>query len=71
MKTEYVNWCRQLFDSLNDGGKWIVPRSGLVYRKLGDSLHLIERLPDYDESLQESDVNAIAVHFGAAGISVQ
>lgn len=71
MNPEYLNWCKGLFASLNDGGIWLVPRSGLKYRKLGNELHLIQRLPDYDESEQESDAQAIAEHFKAAGINVQ
>lgn len=71
MQKEHVKWSRSLFDSLNDGGIWLVPRSGLVYRRLGNELHLVERLADFDESEQESDVAEIAAHFGAAGVVVK
>ena len=73
------SWCRQLFDSMKDGGIWGIPRSGLVFRKSGDQLVLVDTMP-HDPAMtvspkqlkaaQESDYRATARHFGAAGITV-
>ena len=71
MKRDDINWCKNLFGSLKDGGLWAVPRSGLIYRRTGESLNLIQRLPDFDEAEQARDAEAIETHFRAAGINVQ
>lgn len=76
----HVNWCKQLFNSLTDGGVWAVPRSGVVFTRRGDRLVLTAAMPhdpampiDADQlrRQQDGDFNAIQQHFGAAGITVE
>ena len=71
MRNNDITWSRNLFAALNEGGTWCVPRSGLVFNKRGGALVLITRLPGFDSAEQESDLDAIAAHFSAAGIEVR
>lgn len=48
MKADLI-WSRNLFNSLRDGGTWGVPRSGLVFCRRGDALHLVTRIPFTDD----------------------
>jgi hypothetical protein len=76
----HVEWSRQLFDTMRDGGVWGVPRSGLLYVKRGNRLVLTARMP-YDPAMpiaekqfdeqQHADIELIKQHFGAAGIVVE
>lgn len=81
--TEHVEWCRNVFRALNEGGVWGVPRSGLVFTKRGEELVLTERLPASVEqsrtyqgedlqlrAYQDEDFEVIKAHFAAAGITV-
>jgi hypothetical protein len=43
VKREHVEWSKKLFDSLNDDGVWVVPRSGLTFRRVDDAMHLVSR----------------------------
>jgi hypothetical protein len=73
-------WSRELFDMLAQDGTWGVPRSGLIFRKAGETLVLIARLPHNMSSpelsgealreKQQEDVDLITKHFGEAGILV-
>lgn len=62
----YDEWCRWLFDSLRDGGEWIVPRSGLIFRKAEQPREFV--LVDGDDA---DDFESIREHFEHAGISVR
>lgn len=42
---EDVQWSRNLFNSMNDGATWGVPRSGLVFKREGGKLVLRKRMP--------------------------
>ena len=76
---KYTAWCRQLFDTLEDGGTWGVPRSGLIFNRRGNTLVLVGRLP-YDPAMpctaaelhaqQQSDFNSTKREFAKAGIEV-
>lgn len=76
----HVTWCRSLFDTLNEGGVWGVPRSGLIFRKDGDALVLYATMP-HDEEMpltseelreqQEDEFESVRAHFGAAGVDVR
>lgn len=79
----YTLWCQELFNSLNDGGKWCIPRSGLIFTKRGEKLVLTdaapcrgglgitkERLDELDEQ-QAADYADTVTHFGKAGITVE
>jgi hypothetical protein len=79
MNPEHIAWSRKTFDSLNEGGVWGIPRSGLMFRRRGDTLVLFEAMP-WSEGMpitgtqlieqQESDYRAVKRHFEAAGITV-
>lgn len=68
---QYDSWCRNLFAALNEGGKWVVPRSGLVFRKAGSELVLHEKLAGTFPVSQADDLQSIKAHFAAAGITVR
>jgi hypothetical protein len=74
-----VAWSHNQFRILRDGGSWAVPRSGLIFCKAGNELHLIQRMPYMKEmpitaaqlkEQQDSDFEAIKASFGAAGYAV-
>lgn len=76
---QHVAWCRRLFESLNEGGVWGVPRSGLQFRRRDDKLVLTQRMPhDKKMSMSEGELQEyqhqdyldIKEHFEAAGIPV-
>lgn len=70
-KASDLQWCRNLFASLNDGGLWAVPRSGLVFRKERQALVLQETIPGIcSVSDSEADYVCIRDHFADAGIRV-
>ena len=67
---DYDDWCRWLFDSLRDGGEWIVPRSGLILRKNeADSEFVL--IGTGTSWIALADFDTIRDHFRAAGIGVR
>ena len=68
---EHDEWSRNLFRMLKDGGRWGVPRSGLIYEKQGDTFALVERTPGHDPRYQQEDHLLIASKFIHAGIPVR
>lgn len=80
MDPAHIRWCANLFAMLKDGGAWGVPRSGLIYRKRGNALVLVERMPHVAgmpitaaqlAEQQQSDADSTREHFTAAGIEVK
>jgi hypothetical protein len=80
MNQSYVQWCRNLFDSITDGGLWGIPACGLMFRKIGTELVLIDSMPHVDgmpcsaKELQQKQATMYAQtqqHFEAAGIKVR
>jgi len=77
---DMVQWSRRHFDSLKDGGRWAVPRSGMIFVKKADKLVLTLRMP-HDPHMpitaeeldrqQQREFADIKRHFEAAGISVE
>ena len=76
----YAAWCRDLFDSLSEGGLWGVPRSGLTFTKRNNALVLTAREPRHGEhstlarmwqSYQQDDFEAIRDEFAKANIVVE
>ena len=75
----HVEWSRQHFDMMKEGGTWGVPRSGLLFNKSGKTLLLTARMP-HDPAMpispeqlaeqQQADFDIIKQNFGAAGIAV-
>ena len=49
-------WCRKLFDTINMGGTWAVPRSGLIFQKTDDhTLTLKQAMPWMDEMAKAAE----------------
>jgi hypothetical protein len=76
----HLEWCRNIFGSLVDGGIWGVPRSGLLFTRRGDDLVLTQRMPHMEElpmtaaeldTYQLKDYEDIRGHFEEAGIHVR
>ena len=75
----HVEWSRNQFRTITDGGAWGIPRSGLIFTKRGNTLVLTARMP-HDPAMpitaeqlreqQDSDIQGTVLHFGAAGIEV-
>ena len=63
---EHVAWSRRLWESLNEGGEWTIPRSGAKFRKQGDQLLHV------GGASTEALFDAIQVkhHFAAFGVEV-
>jgi hypothetical protein len=79
MKPEHIAWSRQTFDTLRDGGVWMVPSGGLIFTKRGGGLVLTQAMPwmeempvGRDELIKQQDgmYDAIKQHFEAAGVPV-
>jgi hypothetical protein len=73
------HWCRQMWNSLNEGGRWGIPRSGLIFAKQNGQLVLVAEMPHMAEMpitaeqlkfQQDSDFNATVDHFGRVGVKV-
>lgn len=68
---EYSNWCKSLVRTIKVGGKWAVPRSGLVFTKENEErLVLTETLTGFDPAWQAADLETIKQEFAKAGIKV-
>lgn len=70
MEAAHIGWSKQLHSSLKEGGLWAVPRTGLIFRREGDSMVLVQRLPGFADKDQWAEYDAIKAHFEAAGIAV-
>ena len=66
----HTAWCRMVFDSLNEGGTWAVPRSGLIFTKRDGKLVLTLRMPEVPNEIQDEDFELIRQHFALAEIQV-
>jgi hypothetical protein len=75
-----IDWSRNHFHMLADGGTWGVPRSGLIWTKRGDELVLLARMPwvkempitaDQLKEQQDADISSISEHMRAAGVRVR
>lgn len=73
-----VEWARDLFNSLADGGRWQIPATGLIYQRRGDRLVLIQRLEQNATGIsgqrlttrQNEQHQETIRHFAVAGIFV-
>lgn len=77
MRPQDIDWSSNLFKRLTEGGVWALPRSGLIFKKSGNTLYLVERLPAPAEhparrwlEYQQADFDAVKQHMEAAGIEV-
>lgn len=75
-------WCRQLFASLNEGGTWSIPRSGLIFMKRDGKLmlHMVMPwmpemegviTPEQLQKQQDSEFLEAVKAFGEVGITVE
>jgi hypothetical protein len=69
-----------LWEVLNEGGVWAVPRSGLVFRKEGGVFILQDRMPwiegmpfgpDEWNEWQQEEIEGVTTMFASIGITVQ
>ena len=78
---EEVAWCKGLWDSLNDGAVWLVPRSGLIFEKDKKRQRLIlkQRLPHHGDmpftakeltEQQDEEVDSARERFSQFGVDV-
>jgi hypothetical protein len=74
-----AQWSLNTFKSLQEGGGWAVPRSGLIFRKRGDTMVLTNVMPHAADmpitakqlrEQQQSELRVITRYFGEAGIEV-
>jgi hypothetical protein len=63
-----ILWCRSHFALLEDGGRWGIPRSGIIFQRRGETLVLVA--PDILSSDQLGEYEDVKQHFEAAGITV-
>jgi hypothetical protein len=77
----YVEWCRQHFASIREGGIWAIPRSGLIFTKRAGRLVLTAAMPwnpamegtitaEELRAQQYEEFEGNRQHFAAAGIEV-
>jgi predicted transcriptional regulator len=75
----HIDWSRNLFETIRDGGAWGIPRSGLIFTKRGRTFELTARMPhdpampitvDELREQQDHEFGEVAKHFRAAGIAV-
>jgi hypothetical protein len=74
-----TRWCQFLWDSLEEGGTWSIPRTGLIFRKQNGRLRMIASMPyhpDMQMSMQElleyqdGDFDSTKEQFGKIGVEV-
>lgn len=75
----YTAWATTFWSTLADGGVWGVPRSGLLFRREGNTLVLTDRMPwqegmpldaDELEEFQQSDLEGCVEMFRTIGVDV-
>lgn len=81
--TDPLAWCRHHFASVADGGRWAIPRSGLIFRKEAEppAFRLVDVMPWMPEmegritpeqlaEQQRSEFELNREHFERAGIAI-
>ena len=75
-----ASWSKQHYGMMNEGGIWVIPRSGITFQKRDGKLMLIDTMPwqlgmPLDAAslvaAQEADYQAIKENFERAGIPVE
>jgi hypothetical protein len=78
-RSDVDQWCRQMWNALKEGGRWGIPRSGLIFAKQNGQLVLVAAMPHMAEMpitaeqlklQQDSDFNATVDRFGRVGVTV-
>lgn len=70
---KFVQWCKNQWAIVKLGGVWIVPRSGLTFRKTIEGFNLCDVAKPVSKSFQQyqrDDFKCIADHFAQAGLKV-
>ena len=72
-----ASWYRLLYDKVNEGGLWIIPRSGMVFRKQDDGFVWVGTIPCDDplyhmapDIAQDVEYATAREHFAKADIVV-
>jgi hypothetical protein len=72
-----ASWYRLLYNKLPEGGLWIIPRSGMVFRKQDDSFVWVGTIPCNDplyrmapDFARDAEYEAAREHFATADIVV-
>lgn len=62
MSEDFSRWCRGMWETLNEGMVWIIPRSETVFQRQGDRLVFIEGT--------DAEFDAVKTHFEPIGVEV-
>jgi len=54
---EFVQWARRMFNQIAVGGKWAVPRSGLIFEKRSETQLVLVALADEYDLFRGEDGN--------------
>jgi hypothetical protein len=75
---DHSAWCRQHFEKMKDLGVWVLPRSGMVFRKERNRLIWVGNVPADDWRVRcfpklgrDSEFEGTRLQFGKAGITVE
>jgi hypothetical protein len=63
VSAEQIEWSRQLFRTLKNGGRWGVPRTGIILEKRDDKLVLVGQMRKRDRKLMQNSPNDIEHRF--------
>ena len=72
---DHTEWCQHVFRIMQRGGLWGLPRTGLVFRKVGNVLLWVgvippkEKWPDLDEA-REAEFADNFKHFSKARVAM-
>lgn len=74
MEPSHIAWMKRLFQSLNDGGMWGIPRSGLAFRRDGEAMVLASFTPTDSPHImaaQQEEFRQVQQHLAASNIEVR
>ena len=75
--SHHAEWCRNHFDMMKLGTLWIVPRTGMVFRRSGNILLWVGVVPPEDnipkdllDIVREADFETHVEEFSEGGVAV-
>jgi hypothetical protein len=78
---QHAEWCRSHFARMKPGGLWMIPRTGLVFRRTGNVLLWVAVIPPVMPNamlspadlakVREAEFEDNANHFTHAGVIIQ
>lgn len=81
LRPEHIAWTRSTFGLVAVGGVWVIPRSGIMIRKLDPTRGCCFMCMPHDASMpcsadelraiQDKDLEQIIAHAAAAGITIE